>query len=94
MVTMADKSEPTRKTEMEEIKFALEKSEKNAKWFDEHYPELQKKYKCGLLGIRDQKVVAAEDRLDDLLQTLQRKREDIAQVYITAIPCENIAYIL
>lgn len=78
----------------EELKPLLETFEKNWSWFSEHYDQLEKKYASKVLAIKNQKVAAVSEKIEDLLEDLKAKSEDISSIYIGSIPPKGIAFIL
>lgn len=78
----------------EDVKILLETFEKNWKWFSDHYDQLEKKYPDKVVAIKDQKVIAVSAKVEDLLDELKAKKEDIGSVYMGSIPPKGIAFIL
>lgn len=77
----------------EDVKL-LEAFEKNEEWFNEHYEEFQETYTDMVLAIKDKKVISVSAKIEDLLEDLKAKDEDISSVYIGSIPAKGIAFIL
>ena len=76
------------------VNLLLETSEKNEEWFNAHLDELREKYENMFLAIKDQKVVAVSMKIEDLLNDLKVKNEDLDLVFITSILPKGIAFIL
>jgi len=78
----------------EDVKLLLETFERNEEWFSAHYEELQKKYEDMFLAIKDQKDIVASEKIEDLLNELKAKGEDIDLIFITSFPPKGVASIL
>ena len=82
------------KSKVCETKLVLEMFEDNWDWFTSHYNELETKYANKVLAIKNRRVIAACDRIEDLLAHLKLKNEDISSVYMGSIPPKGMAFIL
>lgn len=80
--------------EEKKIKSVLERFDENEKWFSDHYEELQEKYENMILAINEKRVILADTKVENLLENLKAKKEDISSVYIASIPPKGIAFIL
>ncbi|MCS4540943.1 MAG: DUF5678 domain-containing protein [Euryarchaeota archaeon] len=79
---------------LEDIKLLFEINEKNEEWLNTHYKEFEQKHGSKFLAIKDQRVLAVEDKIEKLLDFLEKKGVDINQVFITSIPPKGVASIL
>lgn len=70
----------------------LSEAEKNGLWFIKNFPELEKKMAGKLVAIKDQKIIASADTVEELLEKL--RGIDLRKVLIVAIPSEEFASIL
>ena len=80
--------------EEEEIKLLFKVFEKNEEWFNDHYEDLQEKYQDTIIAIKNQEVIEVKTDLEELLNVLEMKGEDINTVFITSIPPKGFAFIL
>jgi len=80
--------------EEQEIKRTLEMFERSENWFSDNYKELEKEYLDMILAIRDEKVISASATIEELLENLKARNEDISSVYIGSISPKGIAFIL
>jgi len=79
--------------ENKELRARLEKLDQESIWLNEHYDELQR-FQGKVIAVKEGKIIAVQESLEELLEDLERKNEDPAFLLIQAIPPENIAFIL
>lgn len=72
----------------------FEKFEENESWFSTHFEEFEEKYRDVFVAVKDQKIIAIDKKLENLLEQLETRGEDISSVFITAIPPKGVASIL
>lgn len=75
------------------IQKLIETSKKNQVWFDSHYEEFRKKYEDMFLAIKDKKDIAAAEKLEDLINELEARGEDIGLILITSFSSKGVASI-
>ena len=76
-----------------ELRTCLEKLDEDSVWLNENYDAFQK-YQGKVIAIKNKQIIAMRDTLEELLEELEKKKEDPAFLLIQAIPPENIAFIL
>jgi hypothetical protein len=52
----------------------LEIFEQNARWFSQNYSEIVEKYEGKTIAIKDQKIVAVKNSLDEVLNEFELKK--------------------
>jgi len=72
----------------------FEMHEKNEEWFSNHFEQLRKKHEDKFVAIRNQSLLATEDKIEVLLAQLEQSGIDTNEVFITSIPPEGMASIL
>jgi ABC-type multidrug transport system ATPase subunit len=70
----------------------LKKAEENGMWLSENYSEIEKKYENRIIAIKEQKIIAYADTVEELLEKLEE--EDLRFILITSIPSRKFASIL
>lgn len=90
----AKKKDFSGESKVAEDKLVLETFEENWNWFTDHYGELEKKYANKVVAIKNRKVIAVSEKIEDLLEQLKIKNEDISSVYMGSIPPKGMAFIL
>ena len=71
----------------------LERLDQDSTWLNAHYDDLRR-YQGKIIAIKDKRIIAVQDSLEELLEELEKKSENPAFLLIHAIPPENIAFIL
>jgi len=66
----------------------------NRKWLYQNYTSLAKKYNNKFVAVKDKKVIAVEDTLEALFNTLKKKGIDAADVLIEFLTLEDILFLL
>jgi len=77
-----------------DVKSLLETFERSEEWFSANYEKLREKYEDKFLAIKDEKDIAANERIEALLKELKAKGEDIDRIFITSFPPKGVASIL
>lgn len=78
----------------ENIELLFEIHEKNEEWFSANLEELEQEYGSKFLAIKDQKVLAAEEEMERLLDILEKRGVDVNLVFVASIPPKGVASIL
>jgi hypothetical protein len=78
----------------EDLIRSLQAFEQNARWFSENCSEVAQRYEGKAIAIKDRKVVAVGDSLDEVLSELEMKGEDVSSAYVTVVPKRTTAFIL
>jgi len=68
--------------------------EKSEKWFNDHMVEFEHKYGSKFFAIKNQEVLATDEKLEKLIKIIEEKGEDINKVFIASIPPKGLAAIL
>jgi hypothetical protein len=79
---------------MEEMLQSLEKFEKDSKWFAEKYDELKNKYKGKFVLIKDSKVVASGNSMEEIKQKAEKENIDLSESVVEFVPSVEIAIII
>lgn len=87
-------TEEKKMDEKSQILKILEKSEEDNEWFSGKYIELQRKYEGKIVAVKEKKVICAADTVEELLEKLKEKGEDVGYLLIESIPPKNISFIL
>lgn len=72
----------------------LKASEEDSKWVSEKYDELREKYEGKVFAVRGKKVIDSAESVEQLMDELERKNENIALLLIESIPPKNASFIL
>ena len=60
----------------------LEVSDSSLRWFKEHLNFLKEKYDQNFIAIEDNKVIAFEKNMDNLIQKLKHLNKDPSKIFI------------
>lgn len=71
----------------------LEKLDQDNDWLNENHEYLQK-YKGKIIAIKNKKIIALSETVDELLSMLEKMDENPAFVLIETIPSKDVAFIL
>jgi hypothetical protein len=82
------------KTQDSEILEILKIAEEDGKWFSEKYEELRTKYEGKVVAIKNKNVLGDANSVDELLDKVGKKGEDIAYLLIETIPPRDVSFIL
>ena len=63
-------------------------------WFSREYSKIQDKYKGKVVAVKDKKVIAYAESVEELLEELERAGEDPSSLLMEAVPPEDAPYIL
>ncbi len=72
----------------------LRKMDKDAVWFSENYDKIAEKYAGKVIAVENQRIIAHADTVSELIEILKRKGKDPRFMFIKAVPCKGVAYIL
>lgn len=91
IITLHGESEIMDDSQILEI---LKRAEKDSRWLSENYEEIQSKYGGKILAIKDNQVVCEGDTMDEVLNKLGEKGENIGFLLIENIPPKDVSFIL
>ena len=63
----------------------LEISEENLEWFQENSKEIQEQFTNKIIAIKDKRIIASAENINELLKLLKEKNIDSSEVLIEPI---------
>jgi len=78
-------------TQIEEL---LRTNEEDSKWISEKYDELRMKYEGKVFAVRNKNVIEHAESIEELLDKLEKKNENVASLLIETIPRRDLSLIL
>ncbi|HID18240.1 TPA: hypothetical protein EYP27_01720 [Candidatus Bathyarchaeota archaeon] len=72
----------------------LKRSGEDSKWVSENYDEFQSKYEGKILAIKNKNIVCEADTMEELLNKLEERGENVGLLLIESVPPRNISFIL
>jgi len=82
------------KMEDPEVLEILKRSGKDSEWFSKNYETLRSKFEGKILAIKNNDVVSEADTVEELLDKLEEKKENVGFLLIETIPPKNLSFIL
>ena len=72
----------------------LEEAEINSKWVTEKYDELKRMYEGMVFAVKDKKVIHATETMEELLDEMEKRDENMAFLLIESVPSSDLSFIL
>ncbi|OYT56001.1 MAG: hypothetical protein B6U77_00585 [Candidatus Hecatellales archaeon ex4484_218] len=72
----------------------LKRVEKDSRWLSENYEEIQSKYEGKIIAIKDSQIICEGNTMDEVLNKLEKKGENISFLLIESIPPKDVSFIL
>ncbi len=72
----------------------LKRVEKDSRWLSENYEEIQSKYEGKIIAIKDSQIICEGSTMDEVLNKLEKKGENISFLLIESIPPKDVSFIL
>jgi Ni2+-binding GTPase involved in maturation of urease and hydrogenase len=68
--------------------------EADNEWTSKNYEKLRKKYEGKIFAVKNKKIIHEAETIEDFIDGLEKKRENVALLLIETIPPKNVSFIL
>lgn len=72
----------------------LERILKSFEYVQKNFDELAKKFEGKLVALMEEEIVASSDTIEDLIEQIEKKGINPAEVYVTSFPPKDFILIL